>query len=69
MARGDYLDYKVALDITKYLKHEVDYVPWKAAINAMNFIDSMLLRSSEYYKFKVNFEIPLTIQLILFYLL
>jgi aminopeptidase N len=54
LARGGYLNYGTALDVTKYLSHETDYVPWKAAINAMNFIDSMLLRSGQYYKFKVS---------------
>jgi len=53
LARGGYLNYNTAMDITKYLKHETDYVPWKAAISALNFIDSMLISSSEYHKFKV----------------
>jgi aminopeptidase N len=54
LARGSYLNYDIALDVTKYLSHETEYVPWKAAINAINFIDAMLLRSGDYYKFKVS---------------
>jgi aminopeptidase N len=54
LARGGYLSYDIALDVTRYLSHEREYVPWKAAINAINFIDAMLLRSGDYYKFKVS---------------
>lgn len=56
LARGGSLDYQIALDITKYLVHENDYVPWKAAINSLNFIDSMFMKSGEYYKMKVDSE-------------
>ena len=51
---GGSLDYKTALDITQYLVHENDYVPWKSAINSLNFIDSMLIKGGEYYKLKVS---------------
>ena len=53
LARADILDYRTALEVTKYLVHEVDYVPWKTAINGLNYIDSMLIRSPDYDKFKV----------------
>lgn len=53
LARGGYLTYQIALDVTKYLQHERDYVPWKSAINAINFIDSMMIKRGDYYKFKV----------------
>lgn len=55
LARGGSLDYQIALDITKYLVHENDYVPWKAAISALTFIDTMFMKSGEYYKLKVYF--------------
>lgn len=54
LARGGILDYRIAMNLTKYLAHEKDYVPWKAAIYALHFIDSMMLKSGEYYKFKVS---------------
>lgn len=54
LARAEILDYTTALDITKYLNHETDYVPWKAAINNLLYIDSMLIRSPDYDKMKVN---------------
>lgn len=52
LARGGYLNYSIALNVTRYLVHETEYVPWKAAIGALNFIDSMLIKTSSYDKFK-----------------
>ncbi|XP_050068381.1 aminopeptidase N [Anopheles maculipalpis] len=52
LARAGYLDYAVALNVTRYLVHETDYVPWKAAIAALNYIDSMLIRTRHYGLFK-----------------
>ncbi|XP_052891874.1 aminopeptidase N [Anopheles moucheti] len=52
LARAGYLDYVVALNVTRYLAHETDYVPWKAAIAALNYIDSMLIRTRHYGLFK-----------------
>lgn len=56
LARADILDYTTALDVTKYLNHETDYVPWKTAINNLLYIDSMLIRSPDYDKMKVICE-------------
>lgn len=53
LARADLLDYTTALDVTKYLNHERDYVPWKTAINNLLYIDSMLIRTPDYDKMKV----------------
>ncbi|ETN63471.1 protease m1 zinc metalloprotease [Anopheles darlingi] len=52
LARAGYLDYSVALNVTRYLVHETEYVPWKAAISALNYIDSMLVRTRHYGLFK-----------------
>ncbi|XP_054001864.1 putative aminopeptidase-2 [Hylaeus anthracinus] len=38
LARGDYIDYELALNGTTYLKKEKDYLPWKAFFNGINFI-------------------------------
>ncbi|XP_065076994.1 aminopeptidase N-like [Ochlerotatus camptorhynchus] len=80
LARGGYLDYSVALNVTRYLVHETEYVPWKAAIGSLNFIDSMLIKTSNYDKFKkyslhllkpiyekVGFEDPKDSQLLTIY--
>lgn len=54
LARSGYLDYNTALDVTKYLYQEFAYVPWKAAINNLQFIDGQMESEPEYYKFKVH---------------
>lgn len=56
LARGGLLDYRIAMDLTRYLELETDYVPWKAAIQSLNFIDSMLMKGGEYNLFKVHFR-------------
>lgn len=55
LARAEILDYTTALEVTKYLHHERDYVPWKTAINNLLYIDSMLIRTPDYDKMKVSF--------------
>ncbi|KAG4068421.1 hypothetical protein HA402_007941 [Bradysia odoriphaga] len=55
LARASYLSYQTALDVTQYLVHEHDYVPWKAAINSMNFIDSMMIKGGDYHLLKKYF--------------
>ncbi|KAJ6638248.1 Aminopeptidase N [Pseudolycoriella hygida] len=55
LARGGYLNYTTALDVTKYLVHEHEYVPWKAAINSFNFIDGMLIKGADYQLFRKYF--------------
>lgn len=54
LAKSGYIDYRIAMNVTKYLIHEVDYVPWKSAIDTLSFIDNMMMTEAEYYKFKVN---------------
>lgn len=53
LARGSYLSYQTALDVTQYLVHEHDYIPWKAAINSINFIDAMMIKGGDYHLMKV----------------
>ncbi|KAE8736892.1 hypothetical protein FOCC_FOCC017652 [Frankliniella occidentalis] len=52
LARGGVLDYETALDVTRYLRYEKEYLPWKAALNALGYIDSMMVDSGHYDKFK-----------------
>lgn len=54
LARGGRLDYNVALNITKYLVHETEYVPWKSALNALTFINAMMIKTGDYDKLKVK---------------
>lgn len=52
LAKGGYLNYSIALNVTRYLKHEVEYVPLSAGISSLNFIDEMLYRTASYHLFK-----------------
>lgn len=54
LARGDYISYDTAMNLTKYLRHEKAYVPWQAAIKAYNFIDAMFVNQGDYDLLKVN---------------
>lgn len=53
LARAGRLDYATALDVTSYLEHETEYLPWKAALTAMHYLDDMLIRMPSYDKFRV----------------
>ncbi|GAB0097812.1 Aminopeptidase [Sergentomyia squamirostris] len=52
LARGGYLGYATALEVTRYLEKETDYVPWKTAVNGLNFIDAMLQKTGQYDLFR-----------------
>ncbi|XP_033167366.1 aminopeptidase N isoform X1 [Drosophila mauritiana] len=48
LARGSYLSYETAMNLTRYLGHELGHVPWKAAVSNFIFIDSMFVNSGDY---------------------
>ncbi|XP_043289825.1 aminopeptidase N [Venturia canescens] len=53
LARAGRLDYSTALSVVSYLAQENEYVPWKAALTAMNYLDHMLVNSPNYDRFRV----------------
>ncbi|XP_032687651.1 aminopeptidase N [Odontomachus brunneus] len=53
LARAGKLDYNIAFDVTSYLAHETEYLPWKAAFNALNYLDDMLIKTHGYDKFRL----------------
>lgn len=53
LAQAGRLDYNIALNVTRYLIHERDYVPLQAAISAFSYIDVMFVRTGHYDKLKV----------------
>ncbi|KAI8424594.1 hypothetical protein MSG28_003037 [Choristoneura fumiferana] len=53
LALSGRLDYKTALDIINYLAHETSYVPWKAGLVALGYIDTMLSKGAYYLEYKV----------------
>jgi len=52
LARAGKLTYSVALDLTVYLEHDTDYIPWAAALNALSFLDRRLTNNEGYDNFK-----------------
>lgn len=54
LARSGRLDYSVALNLTRYLGGEVEYLPWKAVSTALKFLDAMLGRTPIYGAFQVS---------------
>ena len=53
LARAGLLSYEIALDVNSYLANEVEYVPWKSALNNLGYIKNLLSRTSAYGAFKV----------------
>ncbi|CAG9134640.1 unnamed protein product [Plutella xylostella] len=52
LALAGRLDYGTALDITSYLVHERSYVPLKAGLVALGYIDTMLSKGAHYLEYK-----------------
>ncbi|XP_076226398.1 aminopeptidase N-like isoform X1 [Nomia melanderi] len=42
LAKGGYIDYSIAFDLSNYLVQEFDYEPWLAAVNNFKFLNKML---------------------------
>lgn len=55
LALAGRLDYRTALDIINYLVHERKFVPWKAGLLALGYIDSMLSKGAYYLEYKVRY--------------
>lgn len=56
LALAGHLDYVIALDVVSYLVHERSYVPWKAGLIALGYIDTMLSKGAYYLEYKVSNE-------------
>lgn len=54
LALANIIPYKSAMDLTKYLKHEQEYVPWNSVLGEFNYIDNMLHNQLEYPDWKVR---------------
>ncbi|WAR30158.1 AMPN-like protein [Mya arenaria] len=48
LARASRVDYGLAFNMTTYLAHEDNYVPWKAFLDCIDFIQGMLSKTSAY---------------------
>lgn len=54
LAAAGHLSYHTALNITRYLSQERDYVPWKAALRNFDYITAMFIRTGKFDKLKVR---------------
>ena len=54
MALIHQVSYKHAMDLSLYLKTEREYVPWRAVLNEMDYIDIMLYNTPGFTNWKVN---------------
>lgn len=48
LAKSSQVDYELAMEATKYLKLEREYLPWESSLFAFGYIDEMLSRTSIY---------------------
>jgi hypothetical protein len=46
------VDYNIALNVTKYLKQEREFVPWKAAFTSLDYMYEMFVRTAHFDKYK-----------------
>lgn len=54
IARTDALSYSIPFELSHYLRSERDYVPWKSALAAFSYLDSMLYSTPMKTKFRVR---------------
>ncbi|CAG2061693.1 unnamed protein product, partial [Timema podura] len=48
LARAGVLSYRTALETTKYLSRETDYIPWYAALTGLSYLDKRIRGLGEY---------------------
>ncbi|XP_041355968.1 endoplasmic reticulum aminopeptidase 1-like isoform X1 [Gigantopelta aegis] len=66
LVRAGKLSLKTALDLTKYLEKETDYIPWRTAIDNLNFIEHLIYYKeifSTYKKYMLKLINPLVTSL------
>ncbi|XP_069668648.1 aminopeptidase A-like isoform X2 [Periplaneta americana] len=52
LAEAGLLNYETAMEMTRYLKNESDYVPWQVAANKFNGLGKLLVSSTFYAKYR-----------------
>ncbi|ESO98455.1 hypothetical protein LOTGIDRAFT_174264 [Lottia gigantea] len=50
LARANLLDYSMALNMTVYLKSEQSYIPWRAFLDSVKFLNGMIANTAAYGK-------------------
>lgn len=65
LARGELLDYKLALSIVQYLEQETNYLPWLAVFNNLLYVQRRFkTEQTDVYKVSFCSEIFLSIYFI-----
>ena len=54
--RAGLLDLDIALQTVSYLQAETDYIPWKAGLEVLDYIDTILQQKSSYGLFQVSIQ-------------
>jgi hypothetical protein len=54
LAEAGRVSYSLAMDMTRYLTSETEYIPWKVASNKFNKFDALLTSSPSYAKLRVR---------------
>ncbi|KAK4880997.1 hypothetical protein RN001_004316 [Aquatica leii] len=52
LAAAGYLDYEIALNLTTYLVHEKDCIPWMSAFESLDYVQEMMVKSADFDKYK-----------------
>ncbi|PSN55624.1 hypothetical protein C0J52_04058 [Blattella germanica] len=52
LADAGLVSYDLAMDMTKYLKSETEYIPWSVAYSKLNKLDNLLVSSTSYSKLR-----------------
>nr|XP_022908762.1 aminopeptidase N [Onthophagus taurus]XP_022908763.1 aminopeptidase N [Onthophagus taurus]XP_022908764.1 aminopeptidase N [Onthophagus taurus]XP_022908765.1 aminopeptidase N [Onthophagus taurus] len=55
LANGGYLDYSIALNVTKYLVYERDAIPWKTAFITIEYLYNIFSRTGHFDLYKVRY--------------
>ncbi|XP_046387284.1 aminopeptidase N-like [Ischnura elegans] len=62
LARGGYINYTLALNVTQFLARETDFIPWYSAYPLFDFLDMQMSESKSYDLFKVYMANLLNVQ-------
>ncbi len=55
LAKVNKISYNESMDLTLYLKYEREYVPWRAVLDELNYIDVMLYNDAQHVDWKVAY--------------
>lgn len=56
LARASLVDYNIALDGLEYLKQETDYLPFKTAFNALDYLTKKMSSQPEFNIYTVSYS-------------